>query len=132
MSQFDNIIIVATVGDIVNNVLKELVVVKRTGQRVTFNGTKVAVAISKGFDSVYDTYDVKDVNKVYELVLETIINNYENRKTINVEDIQNIIEDSLKKLGFNKVYISFSEYRLRRARSRDVFGIKSQICVITR
>ena len=109
-----------------NDVFNELVVVKRSGQRVSFNGTKVAIAIDKGFDSVYEHYDVKDVNKVYEEVLNTIANEYNQRKTINVEDIQNIIEICLKKLKYMDVYLSFSEYRLRRARSREVFEIKSQ------
>ena len=109
-----------------NDVFKDLVVVKRSGQRVSFNGTKVAIAIDKGFESVYDTYDVKDVNKVYEAVLSSIADDYKGRKTINVEDIQNIIESCLKKLNYTDVYLSFSEYRLRRARSREVFEIKSQ------
>ena len=109
-----------------NDILNELIVVKRSGQRVSFNGTKVALAIDKGFDSVYDDYDVKDVNKVYEEVLNTITDNYQDRKTINVEDIQNIIEECLKKLKYTEAYLSFSEYRLRRARSREVFEIKSQ------
>ena len=109
-----------------NDVFKELIVVKRSGQRVSFNGTKVAIAIDKGFDSVYDKYDVKNVNEVYEEVLKTIALDYKDRKTINVEDIQNIIEECLKKLKYNDVYESFSQYRLRRARSRDVFEIKSQ------
>ncbi len=106
--------------------LKDLVVVKRTGQRVAFNGTKIAIAIGKGFDSVYENADVKDVNKVYEQVLKTIAEDYKTRKTINVEDIQNIIEESLKKTGYINVYNSFSDYRLRRAKSRDVFGIRPQ------
>ncbi len=109
-----------------SDVFKDLVVVKRSGQRVTFNGTKVAIAIDKGFESVYDTYDVKDVNKVYEAVLASIEADYKGRKTINVEDIQNIIESCLKKLNYTDVYLSFSEYRLRRARSREVFEVKSQ------
>ena len=109
-----------------DEVFKELVVVKRSGQRVSFNRTKVAIAIDKGFESVYDSYDVKDVNKVNEEVLKTIANNYKTRKTINVEDIQNIIEECLKKLKYDDVYLSFSQYRERRARSREVFEIKSQ------
>ena len=106
--------------------LKDLVVVKRTGQRVAFNGTKIAIAIGKGFDSVYENADVKDVNKVYERVLETIARDYKTRKTINVEDIQNIIEESLKNTGYIDVYNSFSNYRVRRAKSRDVFSIRPQ------
>ena len=37
----------------------DIVVVKRSGQRVNFNPTKVAIAIKKGFDSVYEDYDEK-------------------------------------------------------------------------
>ena len=33
-------------------VLSDLVVVKRSGQRVSFNGTKIAIAIKKAFDNV--------------------------------------------------------------------------------
>ena len=109
-----------------NDDFKDLVVVKRSGQRVSFNRTKVAIAIDKGFESVHDIYDVKDVNKVYELVLKTIAKDYKDRKTINVEDIQNIIESCLKDLKYLDVCQSFSEYRLRRSRSREVFEIKSQ------
>ena len=32
----------------------EITVVKRSGQRVGFRDTKVAIAIKKGFDSVYE------------------------------------------------------------------------------
>ena len=46
-------------------VFNDLVVVKRSGQRVSFNGHKIAIAIKKGFDSVYEEYDEKEVNKVY-------------------------------------------------------------------
>ena len=46
----------------------EIVVVKRSGQRVGFSDTKVALAIKKGFDSVYEEYDEKEVNKVKEKV----------------------------------------------------------------
>ena len=46
----------------------DIVVVKRSGQRVGFNEAKVALAVKKGFDSVYEDYDEKDVNKVKEKV----------------------------------------------------------------
>ena len=47
----------------------EIVVVKRSGQRVNFNDAKVAIAVKKGFDSVYEEYDEKLVNKVKENVI---------------------------------------------------------------
>jgi anaerobic ribonucleoside-triphosphate reductase len=107
------------------NILDELVVVKRSGQRVPFNGSKIALAIKKGFDSVYSNSDEKKVNLVYENVLKYINNNYQDRKTINVEDIQDIIENILKEQN-EDVYSSFSEYRKKREASRKAFGERQQ------
>ena len=104
----------------------ELVVVKRSGQRVNFNDTKIALAIKKGFDSVYEEYDEKIVNKVKEKVLNEIKKNYADRKTIGVEDIQDIIEKELRILKYDDVYNSFKEYRERRAASREAFVVKQQ------
>ena len=104
----------------------DIIVVKRSGQRVNFNPTKVAIAVKKGFDSVYEEYDEKEVNKVKEKVLDHIEKNYKDRKTIGVEDIQDIIEEVLKKLKFDEVYESFKGYRERRAASRDAFVVKQQ------
>ena len=38
-----------------NEVLEGLIVVKRSGQRVDFNASKIAIAIKKAFDSVSHT-----------------------------------------------------------------------------
>ncbi len=103
----------------------DLVVVKRSGQRVPFNGTKIAIAIKKGFDSVYEDYDEKLVNKEYEKVLKIIEKDYAERKTIGIEEIQDIIEKVLQK-DDETVYHSFSAYRERRAASRDAFVVKQQ------
>ncbi len=108
-----------------DDVLNEIVVVKRSGQRVPFNGTKIAIAIKKGYDSVYEHYDEKLVNKVYEKVLKAITKDYQDRKTIGIEEIQDIIEKTLK-VADETVYKSFSEYRERRAASRDAFVVKQQ------
>ena len=106
-----------------SNVFDELVVVKRSGQRVNFNGTKIAVAIKSAFDDVYESLDENNVNKIYEQVLNNIYDNYQDRKTINVEDIQDIIEYELKKDNL-EVYERFKDYRTRRAASREAFNIK--------
>ena len=108
------------------SIINDLIVVKRSGQRVPFNGAKVAIAIKKGFDSVFEEYDEKKVNKVYEKVLSYIEKEYKERKTIGVEELQDIIEEQLKKNGYEDVYKSFSEYRERRAASREAFGVKQQ------
>ncbi len=105
---------------------KDIVVVKRSGQRVGFKDTKVAIAIKKGFDSVYEDYDEKKVNQVKEKVLNSIEKNYKDRKTIGVEDIQDIIEEELKKQHYDEVYDSYKGYRERRAASREAFVEKQQ------
>ena len=104
----------------------DIIVVKRSGQRVNFNPTKVAIAVKKGFDSVYEDYDEKLVNKVKEKVLDYIEKEYKDRKTIGVEDVQDVIEEVLKKMKYDEVYESFKSYRERRAASREAFVVKQQ------
>ena len=106
--------------------LNDIVVVKRSGQRVSFNDAKVALAIKKGFDSVYDDYDEKNVNKVKESVINSICKKYKDRKTIGVEDIQDLIEAELKKQKYDEVYESYKGYRERRTASREAFVEKQQ------
>ena len=103
----------------------DIVVVKRSGQRVDFNDAKIAIAIKKGFDSVYEDYDEKNVNKVKEKVLDYIEKNYKDRKTIGVEDIQDVIEKVLEK-DYKEVYESYKGYRDRRTASREAFVEKQQ------
>lgn len=109
-----------------SNVLCDLVVVKRSGQRVPFNGAKIAIAIKKAFDSVYDDYDEENVNKIYNSVLKYIKDNYCERKTINVEVIQDIIENTLQKENYNDIYNSFNSYRLKRKAYREIFERRQQ------
>ena len=106
--------------------LDDLVVVKRSGQRVSFNDAKIALAVKKGFDSVYEEYDEKNVYKVKEKVLDQIRKEYKDRKTIGVEDVSDVIEEVLKKLKYNEVYDSFKNYRERRDASREAFVVKQQ------
>ena len=99
-------------------------VVKRDGKRVEFDGTKIAIAIKKGFDSVAsdnekNKYTENDVNKIYNLVIDEISKMKVDK--IKIEDIQDMIEEKLKKEKYDDVYKSFSEYRERRAQSRKLF-----------
>ena len=49
-----------------NHSFEDLIVVKRSGQRVEFNSLKIAVAIKNAFDSTPSNYSNNDINKVYE------------------------------------------------------------------
>lgn len=84
------------------------------------------MAIKKAFDSVYDEHNENNVNKIYNIVLKYISDNYTDRKTITVEAIQDIIEYILKQEKYDEVYRSFSAYRLRRKASRELFDKKQQ------
>ena len=107
-----------------------LKVVKRSGKKVDFDGAKIALAIKKGFDNIVvqdeeiDTsksYTEKDIQKVYQAVINRIVKEYKNEDKIKIEDIQDMIEDEMEKKGYHEVSVSFKEYRERRAQSREMF-----------
>ena len=56
--------------------LETIEVVKRNGKKVEFDGTKVALAIKKGFDSILiddeKKYNEKDIQKIYQAVIKKI------------------------------------------------------------
>jgi len=100
-------------------VLSNLIVIKRTGKKVNFDGTKIAIAIKKGFDSIEGKYNEDDVNKVYNKVIGKIVAaGYER---IQIEKIQDIIEMELQSNGYQDVYESFADYREKRNQSREIF-----------
>lgn len=109
-------------------VLEHLQVVKRNGKKVSFDTTKVAMAIKKGFDAIptledeTSKYDAKDVQKVYLGVIKKIAKDYKEEEKIKIENIQDLIEEMLKKYKYEDVYEAFSEYRDRRDKSRMVFS----------
>ena len=111
--------------------LSHLTVIKRSGKKVEWNGAKIALAIKKAFDALEkqegeDLYTEKDVNKVFNSVVKQIEKEYKGQDKIKIEDIQDIIEDKLKK-NYEDVYKTFSEYRERRNKSRQAFiGEKKQ------
>lgn len=111
--------------------LATLKVVKRDGKKVDFNGTKIAMAIKKAFDHFIilddddaktSLYTEKDINKIYMAVIKRIEKEYKDEEKIKIEDIQDMIEDELKKKGYEEIYTHFSEYRERRAQSRQLFS----------
>ena len=108
----------------------DLIVVKRNGKKVDFDGNKIALAIKKGFENITvlneamedgTIYTEKDVNKVYVGVIKRINKEYKDSDKIKIEDIQDLIEVELNKQGYDKVCDSFAEYRERRAKSREMF-----------
>ena len=115
----------------VDDITLNIKVVKRDGKKVDFDGSKIALAIKKGFDSVEvdeelseskeKKYTEKDIQKVYQAVVGRIEKEYKDSEKIKIETIQDMIEDVLQKKGYEDVYDSFSQYRERRANSRKLF-----------
>jgi len=113
------------------NKLEELVVVKRNGKKVSFDKTKIALAVKKGFDSVSGNYEEeedheskyteKDIQKICHAVVSKIEKEYISLGKIKIEEIQDMIEEELEKKGYQDVYQSFSNYRERRNQSRKSF-----------
>lgn len=99
--------------------LNSIIVVKRDGKKVEFDGTKIAIAIKKGFDSIEGKYTEDDTNKIYKKVIDRI-SKWDSDK-IKIEEIQDLIEEELKKSNYIDVYESFSTYREKRTQSREIF-----------
>ena len=108
----------------------KLQVVKRNGKKVEFNASKIAIAIKKGFDEIIERqidddgvakYSEKDMQKVFQDVLARIEKEYKDKDKIKIEEIQDLIETSLKAKKYDDVYQCFSDYRERRAQSRAAF-----------
>lgn len=118
--------------DIMEDATVELQVVKRNGKKVDFDGTKIAMTIKKGFDSLIPDvdnatlqdvgYSEKDINKVYHAVMDRIKKEYKDEEKIKIETIQDMIEDELQKKHYQDVYESFKSYRERRTQSREAFA----------
>ena len=109
------------------DIIDNLKVVKRNGKKVSFDTAKVAIAIKKGFDgTVHEEeeakYTAKDVQKVYQSVIKEICKKYKDAEKIKIEEIQDLIEEMLKKNKYEDVYQAFSDYRDRRDKSRKLFS----------
>ena len=117
--------------DTKEEVLTNIKVVKRSGKKVDFDATKIAIAIKKGFDNINKpddfenaeakVYTEKDIQKVFQAVIKRIEKEYANEDKIKIEDIQDMIEDELEKKGYDDVYTAFKSYRESRAQSREMF-----------
>jgi len=115
--------------------VSSLTVIKRNGKKVDFDGSKIALAIKKGFDNLHigkddeleRKYNEKDIQTVYKEVITRIEKDFVNQDKIKIEQIQDLIEESLQKKGYEDVYKSFSEYRERRTQSRNLFSEEKKL-----
>ncbi|KKQ34494.1 MAG: Ribonucleoside-diphosphate reductase, partial [Candidatus Nomurabacteria bacterium GW2011_GWB1_37_5] len=90
---------------------------KRDGRVVPFDDQKIYQAIYRAFIAVREKDGVQS-NLVSKKVVSTIKNLYEN-KIPEVEEIQNIIINTLNEEGFQDVAYAYTEYRQKRQEIRE-------------
>ena len=90
-------------------------VIKRDGRRVNFDHSKIFNAIAR---SAKDNNIEVDVEKISISVEERINDLYKNE--ITVEQIQDLIEDTLVDLKLESIKNSYANYRKERTRIRDL------------
>lgn len=89
-------------------------IIKRSGNKEQFNRDKIVTAIKKSFKSVNLEITDSYINKL----LLNIENKIKTFSTVSVEDIQDLVEESLMQEGFYSVAKSFILYRQKRSELR--------------
>ena len=91
-------------------------VVKRDGKVVEFNSEKIKQAITKSAARVNEMSD-SDIDRITEIVVNKCERTSGDR--IGVEEIQDLVEDTLLKSKFNRTAKSYILFRDMRTRNRD-------------
>ncbi len=91
---------------------------KRNGKIVPFDRNRIFNAILKAFRAT-KLGGKSDADKVTNAVVNALNERYKN-KIPGVEEIQDVVEEFLVKLDYNKVASAYDEYRKRRARIREM------------
>ena len=92
-----------------------MVVIKRDGREVDFNKTKIVKAIISSFKEVDKTV-TDDANKIAESIADFI---EKKNKTMNVEEIQDIVEEKLMATKRKDVAKAYIVYRNKRSLIRE-------------
>lgn len=91
-------------------------VLKRNGDSVDFDISKIEIAVSKAFTEVYNECDF-DLCKG---IAEDVALNFEDNNTINIEDIQDCVEKILMSTD-KEVAKAYITYRYRRELARNEY-----------
>lgn len=106
-------------------------VVKRDGRKVIFNREKIKSAVSKAYKEVYPDITDNDIDHWAEEITVKVCENQniKNKKDIDIEEIQDIVEDYLMSTDkiVAKAYIT---YRYKRELSRKVHSTDDEILSI--
>lgn len=100
------------------NLMTEIQVKKRDGRMVPFNFNKIVVAIEAAKNSIADGLEDCDVVAIANDVATQI--NEKMANTITVEEIQDMVEETLMKSGSYKIAKNYILYRGQRSKARNI------------
>lgn len=104
-------------------------VIRRNGDVVPFNASKITVAITKAYIAIHghDTLSSTAVREQIQSLTELVVKALQNRRTvggsIHIEEIQDQVELALMRNGQYEVARSYVLYREERNRERALDGV---------
>ena len=102
-------------SNVIDSEIPQVRLIRRSGQVVPWNSSKIEVAVRKAFLSLrLDSEPAVEISrKVTQNALAT------GQAFINIEDVQDIVQEELMKQGYFKVAESYILYRARRKIERE-------------
>jgi len=92
-------------------------IIKRDGRKVKFNKNKISEAIKKSFEAVKEFHENDYYDNLADIVVEQALIKVNNIPS--VEQIQDLVEETLCKSGNTKVAKAYILYRAERSRIRE-------------
>ena len=95
-------------------------ITKRDGRVVPYDETKIRVALKIAIMSSKLEINAEEaINNIITKFNESFNKVDDSVDTLSVEDIQDMVVDAMKSLGYNKLAKSFTAYRNKRTRTRE-------------
>ena len=108
-----------------------MIAIKRDGQEVNFDKSKITNAIVKAFEEVEKLNAVGDKDEVSKRISARLYNRYKQRnRTISVEEIQDDVETELMKEGEYLVARAYIKYRYEHELLRNASSLNDKILSI--
>ena len=104
-------------------------VIKRDGTEVEFQRKKIEIAISKANNSVKENERLSS-EKIKTLSFDIEKKCSEMNRAVSVEDIQDIVENSIMELGYFALAKNYITYRYQRAMNRSKSAVDAKILSI--
>ncbi len=95
-------------------------IIKRNGEVVEFDISKIRAAIEKAFISVGRMESSKELDELSNSVVDTILTKFPSNYVVNVEEVQDLVELTLIDHKYHDVVRSYILYRAKRSLNRKV------------